>query len=400
MFEEEVEESSVVVYKKKQRLQQALWLVYQQGVCTLSQLAKGVHTSVPSVTELVEQLVQENWIQTVGTVTGNNGRRPTAYSLNPDFHRVVVLDINTHGLSLLVIDTRHEVVFKHEAPVPLENSESYLETLKSFVMETFAIIPFPEGTVMAIGIAMPGLIDEQTGKNLTYPKLNITGVSFKEWIKHQFSLPVFLINDTKATVLGESRFGRGQGSKHMFSLNIDWGVGLGIVLNGEVFRGASGFAGELGHIQVEAEGQRCYCGKIGCLDTITSAPAVVRRIQKLMKQNESYTEQEVAALTIDRVLELARSKDPLVSQVIYDTGFQLGKGLATAITILNPEIIIIDGILAQAGALITKPIEEAIEMYCMRAFLDKIRVEVTTLDGNAKWMGTHAYVMENILNLL
>uniref|UniRef100_UPI003B3B1F2F ROK family protein n=1 Tax=Siphonobacter sp. TaxID=1869184 RepID=UPI003B3B1F2F len=127
---------------------------------------------------------------------------------------------------------------------------------------------------------------------------------------------------------------------------------------------------------------------------------VVRRIQQLMKENDAYTEQEIAALTIDRVLELAQWQDPLVSQVMYDTGFQLGKGLATAITILNPEIIIIDGILAQAGELITKPIQEAIETYCMGAFLDKIRVEVTRLDGNAKWMGTHAYVMENILNLL
>ncbi len=400
-MKEVLREDSVVLYKKRKRKQNIIWSLYRNGVTTLPQLADVLHTSVPSITDLVDGLVQENWVSVAATAIGNNGRRPSLFALNPEHHLIWVIDISTHGVSMLLVNSWHDVIFRYQADLFLENSTLFVRQLLEFIMTTVERVPVPREQVSAIGIAMPGLIDEETGLNLTYECMNLSGVSFKDWLTHEFMMPVFIINDTKATVLGESRFGKGQDKRHILSINIDWGVGLGIVLNGEVFQGASGFAGELGHIQMDPLGERCTCGKIGCLDTITSAPSVLRRIKRALRDGHESLLQKYAAnpdqLTIGEVLKAARKKDPLVTKVLEETGLLLGKGLAIAINILNPEIIIIDGILSQAGEQLTQPIKDAIQMYCLGAFVQKISVENTTLDGNARWLGTHAFVMENLI---
>lgn len=400
-MKEVFKEDSVVLYKKRKRKQNIIWSLYRNGVMTLPQLAEGLHTSVPSITELVDGLVQENWVSVAATAIGNNGRRPNLFALNPEHQLVWVIDISTHGVDMLLVNSWHDVIFRYQANLFLENSSLFVRQLLEFIVNTVDGMPMPKEQVKAIGISMPGLIDEETGLNLTYECMNLSGVSFKDWLTHEFMMPVFIINDTKATVLGESRFGKGQDKRHILSINIDWGVGLGIVLNGEVFQGASGFAGELGHIQMDPHGERCSCGKIGCLDTITSAPSVLRRIKKLLKNGQESILQKYAdnldQLTINEVLKAARKKDLLVAEVLQETGLLLGKGLAIAINILNPEIIIIDGILSQVGGQLTQPIKEAIQTYCLGAFVQKITVESTTLDGNARWLGTHAFVMENLI---
>src|SRR5690606_28990586 len=128
-----------------------------------------------------------------------------------------------------------------------------------------------------IGVSMPGLINSSQGINLTYLNLTPAGVPLVTYLKQHFDLPVCLFNDTKATTIGEHRFGFAVDKSQVLTINIDWGVGLGIIINGEVFNGASGFAGELGHIQVKPDGMLCHCGKVGCLDTITSAIALIRQ---------------------------------------------------------------------------------------------------------------------------
>ena len=186
----------------------------------------------------------------------------------------------------------------------------------------------------------------------------------------------------------------------MLAINIDWGVGLGIVVNGEVFQGASGFAGELGHIQVDPEGELCYCGKIGCLNTITSASSLVRRVQRDIQDGQvsklASFRDNVAQIDIDELINAAYQGDSYAIDILHEAGFQLGKGLAIAISLFNPEVIIVDGVLATAATFILNTIEQAISKYCLSDFRNDMTIELTQLNGTAKWLGTHAYVMEDI----
>ncbi|MBD2701816.1 ROK family transcriptional regulator [Spirosoma sp. BT702] len=391
---------SVVDYKKRQKQQTILAHLYSEGTCTLAQLARILHSSVPSVTSLVEELTAEGWVTPIGTATGSNGRRPVLFGLNTKQNYIAVLDISTHDTKILLMNIQREVVFQGNYDLRLADNPVFMASLMQYYTEAIDQSGLKDSQLIAVGVSMPGLIDARRGQNLTYKNLNQTNKPLKQWLSEQFGKPVYVINDTKATVLGESRFGGGQGKKQVLAINIDWGVGLGIVVNGEVFKGASGFAGELGHIQVDPEGELCYCGKIGCLNTITSASALVRRVQRDILAGQvsklATFKDRVDQIDIDEIINAAHYGDSYAIDILHETGFQLGKGLAIAISLFNPEVIIVDGVLTRAAAFILNTIEQAISKYCLSDFRNDMTIELTQLNGTAKWLGTHAYVMEDI----
>ncbi|GAB4024114.1 ROK family protein [Spirosoma gilvum] len=394
-------QQSVVDYKKKQKQRKALAYLYAEGNSTLAQLTKVLHGSVPSVTGLVEELIEDKWVAPIGIGIGSNGRRPVLFGLNTKQNYIAILDVSTHDTKILFMDTRRNVVSRENYSLRIADNPTFMPSLAQCFTNALAASGLNSSDVLAIGMSMPGLIDAHRGLNLTYKSLNPADTSLTNWLSEQTGKPVYLINDTKATVLGESRFGRAKGKKQVLAINIDWGVGLGIVINGEVFQGASGFAGELGHIQVDPSGERCHCGKIGCLNTITSASALVSRAQRDILAGQptklAAFRDHVDQIDIDDLIQAAQQADSYAIKILNEVGFQLGKGLSVAISLLNPEIIIVDGVLAKAASFILTSIEEAIGQYCLGDFQNDLRIEVTQLEGAANWLGTHAYVMEDIL---
>ncbi|GAB3885622.1 ROK family transcriptional regulator [Spirosoma agri] len=395
---------SVVDYKKKQKQRDILAHLYAEGTCTLANLAKLVHSSVPSVTSLVEDLINNQWVTSIGMAMGNNGRRPTLFGLDTSHRYVVVLDVSTHDTKLLVMNTSREIVFRRDYDLRLEDNPTFLTTLVHHYTATLAESGIKTADITAVGISMPGLVDARRGINLTYKNLGPSTASLPQWFSDQLNVPVYLINDTKATVLGESRFGGAKGKKQVLAINIDWGVGLGIIVNGEVFQGTSGFAGELGHIQIDPDGELCYCGKIGCLNTVTSASALVRRVQRDIGNGQvsklAVFRDRVEQIDIDELIQAANQGDSYAIDVLHETGFQLGKGLAIAISLFNPEMIIVDGVLTKAAAFILNTIEQSISKYCLSDFRNDLTIEITQLNGTARWLGTHAFMMEAIFATL
>ena len=393
-------QQSVVDYKKKQKQQKVLAHLYAEGTCTLAHLTRILHSSVPSVTSLVEELITNRWVMPIGTAVGSNGRRPVLFGLNTKHNYVAVLDVSTHDTKILFMNPQRDVIFRGDYDLRLADNPAFLSSLMQNYAHALTDSGLTADDLIAVGVSMPGLIDARRELNLTYKNLSQPGVSLTQWFSEQMGKPVYLINDTKATVLGESRFGGGKGKKQVLAINIDWGVGLGIVVNGEVFQGASGFAGELGHIQVDPEGELCYCGKIGCLNTVTSASALVRRVKHDILAGQvsklAAFREQVEQIDIDEIINAAQNGDSYAIDILHETGFQLGKGLAIAISLFNPEVIIVDGVLAKASAFIINTIEQAISKYCLSDFRNDMTLELTQLNGTAKWLGTHAYLMEDI----
>ena len=398
--EEAPAQQSVVDYKKNQKQRKVLGHLYAEGTCTLAHLTRILHSSVPSVTNLVEELISSQWVTPTGMASGSNGRRPVLFALNAKQNYVAVLDITIHDTKILFMDVQRNVVFRGDYDLRLGNNPDFLSSLAHHYNEALSDSGINSDNLIAVGMSMPGLIDARRGINLTHRYLHQPDESLTQWFSGQCGKPVYLINDTKATVLGESRFGGAQGKKQVLAINIDWGVGLGIIVNGEVFKGTSGFAGELGHIQVDPDGELCYCGKIGCLNTITSASALVKRVRRdilagqVSKLASFYD--HVEQIDIDELINAAHQGDSYAIDVLHEAGFQLGKGLAIAVSLFNPEIIIVDGVLTKAAAFIMNTIEQALSKYCLSDFRNDMTIELTQLDGKAKWLGTHAYMMEDI----
>lgn len=396
---EMIAKKSVVDYKKSHHRRRILMELYRSENSSIADMARAIHTSVPSVTSMMEELMAEYWLTTSGTATTKQGRKPAVFSLSEERFRTAILDITTHGTTFLVMNLKNEIIFHRALELKLDDSPDILHQLTQLIAICLAETHIPITDFLAMGISIAGLVDVPHGFNFTYRNLNRGEQSLRSYLEQHFKMPVFVINDTRATTLGEQRFGLAKGKNHVLAMYIDWGVGLGVILNGEVFQGASGFAGELGHIQVVPDGELCHCGKVGCLDTIASAESLAKRVRKSLNEGRVSRLSAVSSEAIDaeKVIEAAWQGDLLAIDVLHEMGMEIGKGLSIAIHLFNPEIVIVDGIVAKAGSFITNPIEQAINKYCLTDFRTHLKVEISQLGVKAKWLGTQVFTIEKMI---
>ena len=390
---------SVIDAKKNKLKRQIINELYRLESRTISQLAAFLHTSIPSTTTLIDELIAGHWVQGVGTGMAAYGRKPSLFALNPNRYVTVVLDVNIHDTKLLVFNLANQVIHRLDVDLKLDKSARLLNVLTEPLDQLAQRIRADQLQVIGVGAALPGLVNPWQGVNHTYPNLNGPDASLSQLLRSLFAAPAYLINDAKATIFGEHRFGLAQEKKHVLSVNIDWGIGLGVLINGEILQGSAGFAGELGHIQMKIDGELCACGKVGCLETLASASSLIRRARTELQTGRVsvLTDIEPNLIDIEQIIAAANAGDAFSVDLLNDVGRALGKALSTAIHLFNPELIIVNGVLAKAEKSITRPIEQAIDKYCLPNYRDNLRIELSNLGEMAKLYGTQAYVLQNLL---
>lgn len=386
--------SSVVEIKKNQYIVEILREIYASGAITIAQLAKKLHTSVPSITVYINELIKEEWILEVGASKTKSGRRPSLFDLNPDKNLCVIVDINIYETNFYLLNLRNEILRQSSSPTDI-NALDIVERLKS---ETEAFIG--KSKVWAVGISSPGLLSIEKGLNYTYPHHNQNNLSLDAVLEEYLAIPTFITHDTQASMLGEHHFGLAKNKENVLLINLDWGIGLGIMCNGQIIRGADGFAGELGHIQIKPDGALCHCGKKGCLETVASALALINRAkQGLFEGKTSTLSLKKGEISLEDVIEAALRGDEFCIDLIFDIGRELGKGLSIAIHMFNPEVIIIDGVMTKAGELIVSTLNQAINKYCLTDFKKNLKVLISPMGEKAKIFGAKSLVFAKMLDL-
>ncbi|GAB3757146.1 ROK family protein [Spirosoma pomorum] len=390
---------SVIDTKKNKLKRNIIAELYRSESRTIAQLASMLHSSVPSITGLIEELNVSKWARGIGTGTAQFGRKPSLFALNPNCYVSIVIDVNVHDTKLMVFNLKNQVVHRIDLNLQLGESPQLIDNLRVPLMELADYINQEDRVVIGIGATMPGLVNPMLSLNHTYPELSQPGQSLSMLIASLFDAPIYFINDTKATILGEHHFGLAQGKKHVLSINIDWGIGLGVIINGEILQGTAGFAGELGHIQMKTDGDLCFCGKVGCLETLASASSLIRRAKAGLAEGRVslLAEEGPEKVTIEMIIAKANVGDAFCIDLLSDVGSELGRGLATAVHLFNPELIIVNGVLARAAKAITRPIEQALDKYCLLNYRDNLTIELSELGEMAKLYGTQAYVLQNLL---
>lgn len=388
-------QESVVSLKKRHSKQACIKFLYLKGASTLATLAKSLRISIPSATSLVQELILEDWIIELGAMNSKFGRKPTLFDINPQKKSVLILDIGIFQSVLKKLDLRNQVQIIADIDLPI-NEPDFITQLMTWVQAHVTEI----GEIWGIGITSPGLIEQETMANHTYLNHQASGRSMVSLLQSIWQVPAFIINDTKASLLGETRFGLARNKKNVMLLNLDWGIGLGVLSNGEILRGHNGFAGEIGHIQVIPGGELCHCGKIGCLETVASVASLLRKAQ-LGLDRKTPTKLQGAArpLTLPSIIKAAHEGDEFTIELIYELGRELGKGLSMAVHLLNPELIIIDGLLTSVGTNLTSAIEQSLNKYCLRDFKNQLQVVTSPLGDTAKTLGAKHHVFEKLIEL-
>jgi glucokinase-like ROK family protein len=373
--------------------------LYHSGCKSIPELSKIIHMSTPTITRAIDELIESGYLIEEGIGTSSGGRRPNLFGLNPSARYVLGVDISRYHIRLGLFNFANQpVVPIKEVDEGLEVSKDFMKSLKDSVNDFITETGIDKTKLMGIGIALPGLIDLHTGISYSYLQDEKPAAIQFENI---FEYPVFVENDTKVMALGEQAFGLAQGKQNVLCLNIGSGIGLGMILNGQLYKGNSGFSGEFGHIQVDPDGQLCYCGKIGCLETIASGTTMIKRARKEISDGattviRTMVEDDFSKITIETVLQAAQRGDQFAIGLLASIGEHLGRGIAVLIHLFNPELIIIGGELTKAENYIVDPIQQNLNKFTIAKIRRDAQIITSSLGQNAGLMGTVAMVMNKV----
>jgi N-acetylglucosamine repressor len=373
--------------------------LYQNGCKSIPELSKIIHMSTPTITRAIDELIESGFLAEEGIGSSSGGRRPNLYGLNPPARYVLGVDVGRHSIRLGLFNFSNQPVVDIKViPEGLEVSKDFIQSLKGAVNTFIDESGIDKTRLMGIGIALPGLIDLHTGISYSYLQDEKPATIQFENI---FDYPVFVENDTKVMALGERAFGLAQGKQNVLCLNIGSGIGLGMILNGKLYKGNSGFSGEFGHIQVAPEGKLCYCGKIGCLETLASGTTMIKRARKEISEGaitaiHSMVGGDLNQISIETVLTAAQHGDQFAIGLLAGIGEHLGRGIAVLIHLFNPELIIIGGELTRAENYIVDPIQQNLNKFTIAKIRRDAQILTSGLGQNAGLMGTVALVMNKV----
>ncbi len=245
--------------------------------------------------------------------------------------------------------------------------------------------------VAAIGVGIPGLVNPETGKVIISTDLpSIVRGALQEELERATGLPVLLENDANAAAFGEYTAGAGRGSRNMFYITIGAGIGGALILDGRLWKGASGFAGEIGHITIDPEGVECACGNNGCLETVASAPNIVRRTHDRLYRDGTSSLSRLAmnkSFTAADIAHEARAGDDFALMMIERTGRHIGTAVASVINLLNIERIVLGGGVMEAGELILNPIIREAGRRSFQPCFEATQIVAASLGGDAVPIG-------------
>lgn len=254
----------------------------------------------------------------------------------------------------------------------------------------------------AAGIGAAGVSNPETG--ILYTSPNLTGwkdVPVRDRVEEELGIPVFLANDANAAALGELCYGAGKGVRNLIYITLSTGIGGGIIINGKLYGGAAGAAGEIGHMTIDINGPRCNCGNTGCWETLASGTALAREAKNRIRQRAltsilSHSKGEIERVTARTIHAAALDGDKLAIELIKLNSFYVGVGLANLINIFNPELIIIGGGLSHMGDMLLKPAMETAGERAFKASFEMVRLAIARLGDDAGALGAVAFARQQM----
>ena len=349
-------------------------------------LARQTSLNAGTVTNIVDELLAAGLVGETGQGVSRVGRRPVFLEVNPTARYALGIDIARDAISGAVVDLagrQHARI--HEAAGPWLTGALVLDAACDVIERLLAdFAGAGRAALVGIGIGAVGPLSSRLGRFLAPP-------SFGSWhdlallphIQNRFGLPTFVDNNGNTSALAELWFGAGQGIDNFVFLSLGTGVGGGLVLDGELYRGEHDVAGELGHLSIDADGPRCACGNYGCLELYVSVPRVLAAVQAALATGEPSAIRaqlrSAEALAFGAVVAAARAGDPLASRVLADTTRALAAGLVTIINSFDPRLVLLGRELASAGAILLDPVRAEVRRRVFPALRDTVRIEVTTL---------------------
>jgi N-acetylglucosamine repressor len=385
-----------------------LQLIQGRGPISRKDIAQLSGLSPASVTGITGELIERGLVREVGEVEvdGRAGRRAVLLRLNPEAGFVVGVKLAVRAISCVLTDLDANVLYAMETPLegdgqarqagellpPDEMIQATIEAVESLL----AVAQVDRTRLLGIGVGVNGIVDSEAGISRTAPHFGWRDVPLAAPLAAHFGIPVLLENDARTLTIAEQWFGAGRGVDHFVTVVVGYGIGAGVVTNGQIYRGALSGAGEFGHIVLQVDGPPCSCGKQGCLEALAGEPAILRQVGQALAAGVPSALAGADSLSLEVVARAADAGDVLARRVLSNAGRWLGVGMASLISILNPQLLIINGEAVCAGRWYFEPMEVALRAHAFDGLADSLRI-LTEPGGNEMWARGAACVVLSAL---
>jgi len=357
-----------------------------------AEIARRTGLSPATVTAITANLIAQDLVLEKEAGDSSGGRPPILLVINPKGGYVVGIKLTeTHAICVLT-DLEALVIAKSSITLSAHDPARVAEDLIGMVLSLNREQKISKKQLLGVGIGLAGIVDAEQGILRQSPIYGWNNVPLRSMLQDKLHIPVYIENDVNTLTLTEKWFGHGQGVDNFLTVTVGRGVGLGIVANGQFYRGQIGGAGEFGHVTIDPEGPLCACGKRGCLEAYVGDPALIRTAQ------EAHARGELASPVqdVDDLLALARKGDPAAIRIFDRAGRILGIGIANLVNLFNPEKIIISGEGTREGDFLLSPMKESFQKNTMPGLFDPQIIEIASWGDDAWARGAAGLVLREV----
>lgn len=360
-------------------------------------IARATGLSQSSVTGITAALLEEGLLLEKEAGESLGGRRPILLSLNPDGGYAVGVYTSIYQVRVVLINLQAEILSSYTLPLRERNytPDAIAEKIAGAIQACIWESNFSRGRISGIGVAIPGLVDSRTGLVRFLPNYRWENVNLRDMIRDRIDHPTYIENSANTLALAEQWFGQGRGVDDFILITLEHGVGMGVVINGRLYRGRKGVAGEFGHVTMDPDGPVCRCGKNGCLEAIVGNFGIMRDA-RTAAENGEWRSDKSENVTVDEIVRRARQGEPRLREIYARAGRVLGIGVSNLMEIFNPARIIISGRGVEAGDLLFDPMREAISRYSSSRIDEKMEIIIQPWSRKDYARGAGTLVLQEI----
>ncbi len=380
--------------------------IHTQSPISRAQLAVLTGLNKSTVSSLVDDLIERNLVCETGMNSAGAGRPATLLEINCNAGCIIGVELGVDFVSVAVTDFLGNIIWRRKEDAdPSEDQKKMINQTLQIVKEAMAMAKKKGPRIFGIGLATPGTVDLKEGVLIFAPNLHWRNVPFRKLFSEQTKLKVFIENDANAAAISEHLFGTARQCRDFLFVFAGVGIGGGLFLNGELYRGKNGYAGEIGHSPITAEPSQtiCHCGNRGCWETYANQYSIIQRVQARLEVKRSSIVPKLMAeqkspLTIPLIKQAADAGDMEARESFIEAGHAMGQGFAGLINIFNPEKIILGGPLSIAGDYLLPTIKDTIARHSLTEIDQQAEVLISPFGPDASLIGAIAIVADDVLS--
>lgn len=365
------------------------YLIYNEN-STITDLAKDMDLSIPTVTKVVDEMYEQGYIDEYGKLETSGGRHPILYGLNTDSAYFVGVDVTWNCVNIGIINFKGDIL-KLQMGIPFERRDTLecIDELCRYIQNFINGLTLDQEKILHINVTLCGRVNPELGYCHSF--FNFGERPLAEILTERLKIDTSIDNDSRAMLYGECIKGVVRGAKNVLFINIGWGLGMGIMIDGKLYKGKSGFSGEVGHTYGYDNQIICHCGKKGCVETEVSCSALYRKFIEHLQAGETsiiLAEKKIEDITLDDIFNAVNREDLLAIELVKQIGQQLGFHIGSLINIFNPDMVIIGGQMSRAGDFLLQPVISAVRKYTLSLMSRDSEIVLSKLKDQACVIGS------------